>query len=83
MRCSAHIVADPTEVMGINTRADLALANEVLRQEKVMDLMLSGVTIIDPKTAYVDRTVEIGKDTIAPSELCASGKDEDWRTMCH
>ena len=74
MRCSAHMVADPTEVMGINTRADLAVANEVLRQEKVMDLMLSGVTIIDPKTAYVDKTVEIGKDTIVHPNCVLQGK---------
>jgi len=63
-RCSAHMVADPLEVMGINTRVDLAMAHEVLRQEKMKELMLSGVTLIDPKTTYVDRTVEIGKDTI-------------------
>jgi bifunctional UDP-N-acetylglucosamine pyrophosphorylase/glucosamine-1-phosphate N-acetyltransferase len=74
MRCSAHMVADPAEVMGINTRADLAVANEVLRQEKVMDLMLSGVTIIDPKTAYVDKTVEIGKDTIVHPNCVLQGK---------
>jgi bifunctional UDP-N-acetylglucosamine pyrophosphorylase/glucosamine-1-phosphate N-acetyltransferase len=74
MRCSAHMVADPTEVMGINTRADLAVANEALRREKVMDLMLSGVTIIDPKTAYVDRTVEIGKDTIVHPNCVLQGK---------
>jgi bifunctional UDP-N-acetylglucosamine pyrophosphorylase/glucosamine-1-phosphate N-acetyltransferase len=74
MRCSAHMVADPTEVMGINTRADLALANEVLRQEKVMDLMLSGVTIIDPKTAYVDKTVKIGKDTVVHPNCVLEGK---------
>jgi bifunctional UDP-N-acetylglucosamine pyrophosphorylase/glucosamine-1-phosphate N-acetyltransferase len=74
MRCSAHMVADPTEVMGINTRADLAVASEVLRQEKVMDLMLSGVTIIDPKTAYVDKTVEIGKDTIVHPNCVLQGK---------
>ncbi|MBS3906429.1 MAG: NTP transferase domain-containing protein [Syntrophaceae bacterium] len=35
LRCSAHMVADPVEVMGINTLADLATATEVLRQEKV------------------------------------------------
>jgi len=64
LRCSAHIVADPMEVMGINTRVDLAVANEKLRQEKLKDLMLSGVTIVDPKTTYVDRTVEVGKDTL-------------------
>ena len=63
LRCSAHIVGDPMEVMGINTRLDLATAMEVLRQEKVRELMLSGVTVIDPKTTYVDRTVVIGKDT--------------------
>jgi bifunctional UDP-N-acetylglucosamine pyrophosphorylase/glucosamine-1-phosphate N-acetyltransferase len=64
LRCSAHIVPDPIEVMGINTRVDLALANEVLGQEKLKELMLSGVTIVDPKTTYVDRIVEVGKDTI-------------------
>jgi len=74
VRCSAHMVADPTEVMGINTRADLAVANEVLRQEKVVDLMLSGVTVIDPKTAYVDKTVEIGKDTTVHPNCVLQGK---------
>jgi bifunctional UDP-N-acetylglucosamine pyrophosphorylase/glucosamine-1-phosphate N-acetyltransferase len=64
LRCSAHIVSDPVEVMGINTRVDLAMASEVLRQAKLRDLMLSGVTIVDPKTTYVDQTVEVGKDTI-------------------
>jgi len=63
LRCSAHMVSDPTEVMGINTRIDLATATEALRLEKIKELMLSGVTIIDPKTTYVDRTVVIGKDT--------------------
>ena len=64
LRCSAFQVPDPVEVMGINTRVDLATANEVLRQEKVKALMLSGLTILDPRTAYVDQRVEIGKDTI-------------------
>jgi len=74
MRCSAHMVADPTEVMGINTRADLALANDVLRQEKVMELMLSGVTALDPKTTYVDKTVDIGRDTIVHPNCVLQGK---------
>jgi bifunctional UDP-N-acetylglucosamine pyrophosphorylase/glucosamine-1-phosphate N-acetyltransferase len=64
LRCSAHIVADPLEVMGINTRADLAIADGVLRQEKLKELMLSGVTIIDPKTTYINRKVEVGRDTV-------------------
>ena len=63
LRCSAHTVADPVEVMGINTRVDLAIANEVLRQEKLKGLMLSGVTVLDPKTTYVEKMVEVGRDT--------------------
>jgi len=74
LRCSAHIVADPVEVMGINTRVDLAIANEVLRQKKLKDLMLSGVTVVDPKTTYVDRTVEVGKDSILYPNCHLQGK---------
>ena len=64
LRCSAYPVADPMEVMGINTRIDLAMAHEALRQEKVRALMLSGVTVIDPHAAYIDRRVEVGRDTV-------------------
>jgi bifunctional UDP-N-acetylglucosamine pyrophosphorylase/glucosamine-1-phosphate N-acetyltransferase len=74
LRCSAHIAADPVEVMGINTRVDLAVANGVLQQEKLRNLMLSGVTIVDPKTTYVDRTVEVGKDTILYPSCHLQGK---------
>ena len=74
LRCSAHIVADPMEVMGINTRVDLAVANEVLQQKKLKDLMLSGVTVVDPKTTYVDRIVEVGKDSILYPNCHLQGK---------
>ena len=63
LRCSAHIVPDPVEVMGINTRVDLAIANEVLKQEKLKELMLSGVTVLDPQNTYVERMVEVGRET--------------------
>jgi bifunctional UDP-N-acetylglucosamine pyrophosphorylase/glucosamine-1-phosphate N-acetyltransferase len=63
LRCSAHIVKDPVEVMGINTRVDLAVANEVLKLEKLKELMLSGVTVLDPRTTYVEGTVEVGSET--------------------
>jgi bifunctional UDP-N-acetylglucosamine pyrophosphorylase/glucosamine-1-phosphate N-acetyltransferase len=63
LRCSAYIVADPVEVMGINTRIELAVANEVLKLEKLKELMLSGVTVLDPKTTYVERMVEVGRET--------------------
>lgn len=63
LRCSAYCLRNPVEVMGINTRVDLAVANEVLKLEKLKELMLSGVTVVDPKTTYVERTVEVGSET--------------------
>ena len=63
LRCSAYCLRNPAEVMGINTRVDLAVANEVLKLEKLKELMLSGVTVLDPKTTYVERTVEVGSET--------------------
>lgn len=74
LRCSAHIVVDPMEVMGINTRVDLAMANEKLRQEKLRELMLSGVTVVDPKNTYVEKMVEVGRDTILYPYCILQGK---------
>jgi len=60
----AFLVEDSTEVMGINTRVDLAKADEILRNELLAGMMLDGVSIIDPKTTYIDKPVRVGRDTV-------------------
>ncbi len=55
---------EPAEGWGVNTREDLAAAAGVLRQRILTDLMLSGVTIIDPVTTDIAAGVKIGQDTI-------------------
>ena len=50
--------------LGLNTRADLALAERVLREKILRRLMDSGVTIVDPATTYVENDVKIGQDTV-------------------
>ncbi|HEV8236425.1 MAG TPA: bifunctional UDP-N-acetylglucosamine diphosphorylase/glucosamine-1-phosphate N-acetyltransferase GlmU, partial [Gemmatimonadaceae bacterium] len=57
-------VADSHEILGINSRADLAAMNHIVRHEKNTALMASGVTLEDPATTYIDPDVEIGADTI-------------------
>jgi bifunctional UDP-N-acetylglucosamine pyrophosphorylase/glucosamine-1-phosphate N-acetyltransferase len=57
-------IGDPTELLGINTRLELAAADRVLRERKVRQLMLDGVTIEKPETVTVDAHVNIGRDTI-------------------
>nr|MDQ3328172.1 bifunctional UDP-N-acetylglucosamine diphosphorylase/glucosamine-1-phosphate N-acetyltransferase GlmU [Chloroflexota bacterium] len=60
---SAVQLEDPTEAMGINTRVQLAQAEQVARRRLLHDLMLSGVTVLDPDTTYVHVGVEVGVDT--------------------
>jgi bifunctional UDP-N-acetylglucosamine pyrophosphorylase/glucosamine-1-phosphate N-acetyltransferase len=57
-------VDDATELLGINTRVELAAADRILRGRKNEELMLAGVTIERPETVTIDRRVEIGTDTI-------------------
>jgi bifunctional UDP-N-acetylglucosamine pyrophosphorylase/glucosamine-1-phosphate N-acetyltransferase len=52
------------EVLGINTRQELAVIDRVLRRRKCESLMRDGVTIIDPGTTYIDSDVQIAPDTI-------------------
>ncbi|MDP9381950.1 MAG: bifunctional UDP-N-acetylglucosamine diphosphorylase/glucosamine-1-phosphate N-acetyltransferase GlmU [Chloroflexota bacterium] len=56
-------IEDPHETMGINDRSQLAHAEAVMRREVLHKLMLSGVTVVDPATTYVQAGVEVGPDT--------------------
>ena len=54
----------PEEIIGINDRVQLADAEKVLRRRKNTELMLAGVSIIDPDSTFIDRSVSIGADTV-------------------
>ena len=56
--------SDPTEAMGVNDRVELARAEAVMRERIRERWMLSGVTMQDPATAYIDADVQIGPDTL-------------------
>lgn len=60
----AHRVEDPAEILGVNSRIDLARAAGLMRQRLLEEQMLAGVTVEDPATTYVEAGVKIGSDTI-------------------
>ena len=69
LRASGHataacVVDDASEILGINTRVELAEADRILRQRKARELMLAGVTIARPETVTIDMHVVAGADTI-------------------
>ncbi len=59
-----YTLSDETEAIGINTRADLADAEKIMRKRINTGWMIAGVTLIDPDTTYIEPGVEIGQDTI-------------------
>lgn len=58
------ISVDADEIKGVNSRVQLSEAEEILRYRLNKMHMENGVTIIDPKSTYIDLDVEIGSDTI-------------------
>ena len=63
-RVSAVVCEDPSEVSGINSRAELAELERIVRNRKLKQLMQDGVTIIDPASTYVEPSVQIGADSV-------------------
>ena len=61
-----HAVAaeDPRDVIGVNTRADLALAEAAMQSRIRERWMLEGVTLVDPSNTYIDVGVTLGRDTV-------------------
>ncbi len=55
---------DPAEAMGVKDRTRLAAAAATIQKRILDKLMLAGVTIVDPKTTFVDAKVTIGQDTV-------------------
>jgi bifunctional UDP-N-acetylglucosamine pyrophosphorylase/glucosamine-1-phosphate N-acetyltransferase len=68
-RTVAHLVApEAQEVLGINTRVDLAHQEAVLRRRICERLMLAGVTMHDPASTVIDSQVSIGQDTVIAAQ---------------
>jgi bifunctional UDP-N-acetylglucosamine pyrophosphorylase / glucosamine-1-phosphate N-acetyltransferase len=57
------VSAPLSETAGVNDRIQLAEAGAILRRRILDELMLSGVTVVDPASTFVDAGVRIGQDT--------------------
>lgn len=72
-RVAPLLIADETELLGINTRVELAVADKILRTRKAEELMLSGVTIENPDSVSIDAGVKIGPDTVIEANVQLRG----------
>ena len=60
----AMVAADPTEVLGINSRKQLAETASILRRRINDRWMAEGVTLVSPDTTFIDPRATIGSDTV-------------------
>lgn len=56
-------VDDPNEILGVNTRSQLANAETLMRERIRLYWMNEGVTLFDPASVFIDSSVIIGTDT--------------------
>src|SRR5262249_14404126 len=70
---------DPGELAGVNTRLELAELERKLRELKLRQLMLDGVTILDPATTYIHQDVLIGQDTTIHPQVIIHGSSRIGR----
>jgi bifunctional UDP-N-acetylglucosamine pyrophosphorylase/glucosamine-1-phosphate N-acetyltransferase len=52
------------ESLGVNTRAALGEAHELMKRRINHQHMVNGVTLIDPENTYIEMDVKIGQDTV-------------------
>lgn len=61
---SSFIIANEDEVMGVNSRNDLAAAEKLFQQQKRKEFMENGITLVDPETVYFSYDTEIENDVV-------------------
>jgi len=70
----AFVLPESRQALGINDRLQLSRAAELMRKRINEELMLSGVTMPDPSSCYIDASVTIGMDTIIYPQTILEGE---------
>ncbi len=61
------------DILGVNSRVELALAHREIQCRRNQQLMLQGVTLHDPDTTTVLQSVSLGRDTILEAGVRITG----------
>jgi len=65
---------DPREILGVNSRRELADVAAILNSTRNDELMAAGVTIVDPASAWIGPDVVVGADTIIHPNVYLEGR---------
>ena len=70
------------EAIGVNNRLQLAEVRQHIQSDILTELMLSGVTIVDPIQTSIDRDVSIGRDTVIKPGTVIEGRVSIGANCC-
>ncbi|HEX9422459.1 MAG TPA: bifunctional UDP-N-acetylglucosamine diphosphorylase/glucosamine-1-phosphate N-acetyltransferase GlmU [Pyrinomonadaceae bacterium] len=72
---NVYLHGDAREVSGINSRAELAEFENLLRRGTIRKLMIdAGVTFLDPTRAYISAEAQVGRDCVIYPDVSIEGK---------
>jgi bifunctional UDP-N-acetylglucosamine pyrophosphorylase/glucosamine-1-phosphate N-acetyltransferase len=73
---AVEALIDPNleDLLGINSRAELAAATQTVKRKINAHHMDQGVTLIDPESTYIESLVTIGRDTVIYPNVFLQGK---------
>ena len=72
-RVEAYVLEDAQDIFSVSDRFQLSYANRIIRKRVNKKLMLQGVSIEDPETAYISPDVKIGRDTVILPNVMIGG----------
>jgi bifunctional UDP-N-acetylglucosamine pyrophosphorylase/glucosamine-1-phosphate N-acetyltransferase len=67
-------IDDPREILGVNSRKELADVAATVKTTRAEALMASGVTIVDPASTWIGLDVSVGPDTIIHPNVHLEGR---------
>lgn len=67
------LVADERELLGVNDRVQLAVAERIVRERVREHWLKAGVTMLEPDTTYLDQAVELGPDVVLEQGVVLRG----------
>ena len=73
-RRAVLVEGDAASALGVNSRADLAAVERILRDRKASEAMQAGTTILRPETVTLDETVVLEADTVLEPFVTLLGK---------
>ena len=68
------VLDDATEILGVNSRQELAELAGIMKTRRTEELMADGVTIVDPATTWIGPDVTVGADTVIHPAVHLEGR---------